>query len=174
MPSSPLSRIPIADLRQRWRREGPHGEWRALLRAGYAKDEPYFEFGVMPEKAHPCAWRMIIDHAVPVWLCDASAAFKGEHVIRPDDRRAGETDVAPGAGGVTFTTYYVPRTDFDRMLQDASDIHQEYADPVAVSFWSIPDRWYSDRLLVRFIATRIVNSDAYRSRPRGRADWYWP
>ena len=173
----PLPRILIADLRRRWQDEGPQGDWRALLRAGYAPGEPYFEFGVMPEKTHPCGWRIVLDHAVPAWLCDEDAAFRGEYVIRPDDRREGEVDVTPGgpeSGGVSFRTLYVTRADFDRMQQDAADIHREYADPVSVSFWSIPDRWYSDRPLVQFLTAQIVNRDAYRSRPRGRADWYWP
>jgi hypothetical protein len=177
MSPAPLSRIPIADLRQRWQREGPHGEWRALLRTGYAEGEPYFEFGVMPESKHPCRWRIVLDHAVPVWLCDESAAFNGEHVIRPDDRRAGQVVVTPGGparGGLAFTTYHVTWAEFERMQQDAAEIHREYADPVSVSFWSIPNRWYSDRALVQFLAARIVNTDTYRSRPRGRTDWYWP
>jgi hypothetical protein len=174
--SAPLPRIPIAELRTRWEREGPHGPWRELLRAGYAEGEPYFEFGVMPETKHACAWRIVLDHEVPVWLCATGQPFEGEHVVRPDDRRAGQTDVsrADGRGGVVFTTHYVTVAEFQRLERDAADIHREYADPVSVSFWSIPDRWFSDRPLVQLLSGRIVNTEAYRARPRGRSDWYRP
>jgi hypothetical protein len=172
-----MERIPVDKLREMWKREGIHGDWRNILKKDYKPGELYFEFGLMPEKHHKCNYRIILDHEVRVLMCPKYVVLQGEYVIRPDNTKAGEVEVLESdkAKGFRYHTFYVTDEDYREMINDATRIYEEYRDEVIVCFWSIPNRWFSDLSLVRFITGHIVLSQDYRNRRRSsRLDWYWP
>jgi hypothetical protein len=170
-----MSRLPIGQLRALWEKEGEHGPWRALLRAGYGAKEPYFEFGVMPEPAgDPCEYRVVLDHEVPVSLCPANANVRRVWVIRPDEGRAGQIDVQQDEQGFHYHTLFVSPQDYATLRSEAERISKEYADERSISFWSVPNKWFADTQLVQLLTRNIVNTADYQQRPALRQSWYWP
>ena len=171
-----MERIPLEKLREMWKREGPFGEWRKLLASSPHASIPHFEFGVLPEKDPKYGtFRIVLDHEAAVRLVPVDNPLRGEFVIRPDAHRAGEVDVEESPrSGLRLHTFFVSADVYAAMLADAAAIHDEYGDPETGSFWSIPSEWFADTTPIRFIGEHIVSSHYYRSRPRGRNNWYWP
>lgn len=171
-----MKRIPMEALRDMWKKEGIYGNWRRVLKEGYKLGELYFELGLMPEKEKACDYRFILDHEVPVWLCPSGDGFRGEYVIRPDDSRAGEIVVfkSDKVKGFRYHTCYVAQETYNVMLMDAAHIFATYGDEETVCFWSIPNKWFDDLVLIQFVADKIVMTDDYKNRPRSRHTWYWP
>jgi hypothetical protein len=163
-------------LRELWQKEGFYGEWRKLLKTGYRSGEPYFEFGLQEGKNPNFDYKLILDHEVPIWLCSKDSNFRGEFVITPDNQKANETDIVERTEPKHFKyqIFYVDDSSYEQMKSDANSIYQEYQDEERVCFWSIPNQWFQDLSLIRFITSRIVLSDDYRQFPRSRQDWYWP
>jgi hypothetical protein len=165
-----MKRIPMNTLRESWTSQGYWGAWRQRLSDGYLPGELYFEFGLMPStKAQGCDYRMILDHEVHVLLC--RRAVDAEYVIRPSDAEANHANGEVNRQGRTLI---VTPAQYSGFLQDAAAIFAEYQDPERGSFWSIPDKWFADLSLVRFVRDHVVATEAFNARTRMRQDWYWP
>lgn len=166
-----MPKIPIDDLRCTWQQQGFWGPWRQLLREGSVPGETFFEFGVMPEEQKKYGdYRVVLDHEVFVRLCPADNSFQGPYVIRPDDRRAGYAKTMEGRN----RTFFVTEREYAQLMEDARQIYDEYKDEARVCFWSIPNKWFENLFLIRFITEKIVDTDEYRNRPRPRDTWFWP
>lgn len=166
-----MDRIPSETLRAMWQKEGVHGDWRRLLKEGYDPGEPYFEFGLMPEKNDGCNYRIVLNHKVPVWLCPATVSFRGLYVIRPLNERAGEVEVENGG---RYHTFFVTEEAYAGMLADAAHIFALYQDDDTVCFWSIPNKWFGESGLIRFISQNLVATEEFQDLVPGRESWYWP
>ena len=163
-----MERLPMDALRGLWKEQGFWGPWRGQLRSGYAPDDVYVEFGLMPAQDE-CDYRIVLDHDVTVLLCRRQAG--ASYVIRPDDRRGGQEEVS---GTPPRHTLFVSDADYSQFLHDAADIYRQYQDDDRGSFWSIPQKWFGDAALVKFLVDRIVLTDDYRNRVRTRLGWFWP
>ena len=140
-----MDRIPVETLREMWQQEGIDGDWRRMLKQGYAPEELYFEFGLMPEKQSGCHYRIILEHKVPLWLCPQPSPFTGLYVIRPHHQRAGEVEIktSKASSELRYHTFFVTESAFAIMLDDAAQIFSLYQDEESVCFWSIPNKWFA-------------------------------
>lgn len=167
-----MDKIPLDELRVLWEQQGYWGTWREMLRKGYSAEDVYFEFGLVPEQNRRRGdYKIVLDHEVQVQLCPADVSVKGQYVIKearsPEGHHEGDT-------GPRYRAVMVSSAEYAEMLDNASYIYEQYKDEDVVCFWGIPNKWFSDLLLIRVITDHIILTDDYKKRTRTRADWFWP
>lgn len=168
--------IELNELRVFWEKEGVFGDWRELLKRGYQKDELYFEFGLMPDTQSNCDFKIILDHEIPVFLCPEGVEKKGEHVIKLDEEKRGkvEVELKDNPPRFKFKTYFIGSEEYLLIKKEAEKIFNLYGDDEIICFWSIPNKWFEDTLLVKFLREKIVESEDYDQYRSGKTAWYWP
>ncbi|MCR6641671.1 MAG: hypothetical protein NVV82_22440 [Sporocytophaga sp.] len=158
-------KININKLKTLWDKEGVWGEWRNLLKLGYDENEKYFEFGLMMDYRRLDA-KIIVNHFYHINLSSDNmkinpdwTILKGNHQINPNLYD----------GGIKLSI--VEPNIYENMIEDAKLIFEEYKTEDTICFWSIPNKWFKDTSLVKFIEENLPK-DIPESSPR--QDWYWP
>lgn len=68
-------------------------------------------------------------------------------------------------------TYHLPSEMYELMKKEAEEIYSQYKDDDFYCFWSIPNKWFEEMELIKFI-TEFISPSLSLNWPR--QDWYWP
>lgn len=141
-------------------RDNSTEEWRELLKKGYKSDEHYFEFGIYPKGLTDFnEFIMIINHHQPLYIGKIKNDEGGWLITNSPEPKEGRKH-----------TVYVDDDTFGILLKEANMIYQEYKMNHGGAFFSIPNKWFAETLLLQIIEKEFPLVSNWW----GRADWYWP
>ena len=127
-----------------------NSDWERLA---YIREEltKRFYLRIEPSEDEWMPFAIVINNKVELFLESDENSEHFPFSIILSDRKAGNIETSNSHAYFYLSTY-----DFSRLLHDAKKIHSEYPDLDGNGVAGVPDIWFADTFLVKFVTEVII------------------